>query len=337
MKALLRVAVAGAVVLVAAGAFADQVTNDAFSVTLPTGFGAFTKQTQTVDGKEGKIETTNYISKSPTGEAVVVTVSKMPGKILNPTQMIDGTRDALLKSLNATVDNETKLPGDMPAKVIAFHSANAFLQSQLAVNNDLLYQLLYVGRSAEQRSNASVSTMFQSFHVNAPAPRPRAFRPLVVEQHLHRCVGDLHLVHDRGEIAQQRAPVAIAEVLERCGQPLLPDRRRRLLEQRPSLARQRQLRASRIGRALLPAHQSSIDQPADDDGDGALIGACLLGDRFHAERPRRRTDDVQHEELRSSQVEVPGGTMRAPQRVNDPPELIHDSPRHVGHVRSLPR
>ena len=174
MKALLRVAVAGAVLLVGAGAFADQVTNDAFSVTLPTGFGAFTKQTQTVAGKEGKIETTNYISKSPTGEAVVVTVSKMPGKILNPTQMIDGTRDALLKSLNATVDNESPLPGEMTGKVVSFHSANAFLTSQIAVNNDLLYQLLYVGRSADQRGNPSVGQMFQSFHVNAPAPQQAA-------------------------------------------------------------------------------------------------------------------------------------------------------------------
>ena len=168
MKTMIRFAAAGAVLLLATAAGAEQVTNDAFSVTLPPGFGAFTKQTQTVTGKEGKIETTNWISKAPTGEAIVVTVSKMPGKILNPTQMIDGTRDALLKSLNASVDNETKLPGDVPAKVVTFHSANAFLESQLAVNNDLLYQLLYVGRSADQRGAATVTDMFSSFHVNAP-------------------------------------------------------------------------------------------------------------------------------------------------------------------------
>jgi hypothetical protein len=160
---------AAAALLIAVAANAAPVSNDAFSVTLPTGFGEFAKQTQTVAGKEGKIETTNYISKSPTGEAVVVTVSKMPGKILNPTQMIDGTRDGLLKQLNATVDNEQALAGDAQGKVINFHSANAWLTSQLAVNNDMLYQLLYVGRSAEQRSNAAVSSMFQSFHVNAPA------------------------------------------------------------------------------------------------------------------------------------------------------------------------
>jgi len=158
-----------AALLIAVAAGAEQVSNDAFSVTLPAGFGEFKKEAKTVEGKEGKIETTNWVSKAPTGEAVVVTISKMSGKILNPTQMIDGTRDALLKSLNATIDNETKLSGDMPAKLITFHSASVWLSSQLAVNRDILYQLLYVGRTAEQRSAPAVNDMFQSFHVNTPA------------------------------------------------------------------------------------------------------------------------------------------------------------------------
>ena len=166
MKRRLGVTVA-AVLLIAAAAGADQVSNETFSLTLPPGFGAFAKQTQTTDGKDGKIETTNWVSKAPTGEAVVVTVSKMPGKILNPDQMIHGTRDALLKSLNATIDSEEKIEGEAPAARMQFHSANAFLRSRLVVDNDRLYQLLYVGRSAEQRGASTVGDMFQSFHVNA--------------------------------------------------------------------------------------------------------------------------------------------------------------------------
>lgn len=165
---------AAAALLIAVAAGAEQVSNDAFSLTLPTGFGEFKKETKTVEGKEGKIETNNWISKSPTGEAVIVTVSKMPGKILNPTQMIDGTRDGLLKQLNATVDNEQPLPGEMHGKLITFHGSNVFLTSQLAVNKDMLYQLLYVGRTADQRNNPSVSDMFRSFHVNAPAEQQAA-------------------------------------------------------------------------------------------------------------------------------------------------------------------
>lgn len=165
---------AAAALLIAVAAGADQVTNDAFSVNLPTGFGEFKKETKTVQAKEGKIETNNWISKSPTGEAVIVTVSKMPGKILNPTEMIDGTRDRLLKDLNATVDNERPLPGETHGKLITFHGSNVFLTSQLAVNNDTLYQLLYVGRTADQRSNPSVNDMFQSFHVNVAPPQAAA-------------------------------------------------------------------------------------------------------------------------------------------------------------------
>ena len=52
--------------------------DEPFSITLPTGFGEFATQAQTVDAPDGKIETTNWITKSPSGEAIVITVSKMP-------------------------------------------------------------------------------------------------------------------------------------------------------------------------------------------------------------------------------------------------------------------
>jgi hypothetical protein len=155
-------------ILMAASAGADQISNDAFAITLPAGFGEFTKQAQTTDGKEGKIETTNWISKSPTGEAVVVTMSKMSGKILAPEKIINGTRDALLKSLHATIDSEEKLTGDLPGTGLTFHNKSAFLRSRLAVKGDRLYQVLYVGRTAEQRVLPVVGEMFQSFQISAP-------------------------------------------------------------------------------------------------------------------------------------------------------------------------
>ncbi len=87
---------------------------DPFTITLPAGFSPFAKQTQSVKTNDGNVETTNWVSKAPTGEAVVVTVSKMPGKILDPTKMIGSTRDSLMKSLNATVESDDKLAGDLP-------------------------------------------------------------------------------------------------------------------------------------------------------------------------------------------------------------------------------
>jgi hypothetical protein len=155
--------VAAAALMLASAAGADQITNEAFAINLPTGFGAFAKQAQPVGDK--KIETTNWISKSPTGEAVVVTVSKLPGKILDPTKMMASTRDGLLKTLNATIDTDEKVAGDMPSELLTFHNASAFLRSSLVVNHDRLVQLLYVGRSADQRALPGVTEMFNSFHI----------------------------------------------------------------------------------------------------------------------------------------------------------------------------
>lgn len=171
----IRTGVAIILTLVLVGAVhADEaamdVQNEAFRITLPAGFAAFTSQAQAVKAAEGTIETTNWISKAPTGEAVVVTVSKMPGKILDPATLMTSTRESLLKSLNATLENEEKVEGEKPATNLMFRSASAaFLRSRLVVDGDRLYQLLYVGRSEEQRAAGTVGQLFDSFHINTPA------------------------------------------------------------------------------------------------------------------------------------------------------------------------
>lgn len=147
------------------------VSNDSFAITLPAGFSAFEEKTQSSKGEEGTIETHNWISKAPTGEAIVVTVSTMPGKILDPAKLMNATRDSLLKSLNATVENEEKVDGDVPATRILFKSSGAtpvFLRARMAVRGDQMYQVLYVGRSEEQRSSAVVAGAFDSFRLAPP-------------------------------------------------------------------------------------------------------------------------------------------------------------------------
>ena len=151
---------------------AGPVETDAFSITLPEGFGEFTTQAQSSDSPEGKIETTNWISKAPTGEAVVVTVSKMPGRIGDAEKAIAGARDSLLKSLNATLETEEKLEGEQPASNLLFKSAGAFLRSQLLVDGERMVQVLYVGRSEEQRGGAAVGEMFASFRLAAAPETP---------------------------------------------------------------------------------------------------------------------------------------------------------------------
>ncbi len=169
-KAMIAAASLVMVTAVTTGAMAEETAAapaDPFSVALPSGFSAFAKQTQTAKTKDGTVETTNWISKAPTGEAVVVTVSKMPGRILDPAKMIDSTRDSLVKSLNAIIESDEKFPGDLVAEQVMFHSGtNAFLRARLAVKNDSLYQLLYVGRSTEQRAVPAIEQLFGSFKIN---------------------------------------------------------------------------------------------------------------------------------------------------------------------------
>jgi hypothetical protein len=155
-----------------AGAHAGDapVASDGFTVSLPSGYAAFTKQVQTAKAPEGEIETTNWISRAPTGEAVVVTSSKLPGKILNPQKLITSTRVSLLKSLNATLESEEPRPGDLPSTRMLFRSDAAFFRARFTVVDDRLYQVLYVGRSEEQRAAPAVSAVFDSFKVAAMQP-----------------------------------------------------------------------------------------------------------------------------------------------------------------------
>lgn len=186
------------IALTAAAAIAAEPTpvqNDAFSLTLPTGFGQFAKQTQTVSSPGGKkTEVTTYVSKSPTGEAVVVSISKMPGKVVDADKLFASTRDALLKSTNSTLDKEEKVPGENPTERLWFHTAPVatptavaqssngvtttisqvqapvnpvFLRSRLIVAGDTLYNVLYVGHSEDQRNNPAVGSMLDTFTIPA--------------------------------------------------------------------------------------------------------------------------------------------------------------------------
>ncbi len=168
-----KITVFAAAAIVAAGL--AQIANAAdaqpFQLTLPTGFGTFASKAQTAKDQNGKdIQITNWISKSPTSEAIVVTVTKMWAKIANPNLQMASMRDAVIKSVpNATLDSQQKLDGSTPAMTFDFHSGTAvFLRAKLMVKGDSMYQLLYVGRTPDERANPSVESMFQSFVINAP-------------------------------------------------------------------------------------------------------------------------------------------------------------------------
>lgn len=157
-------------ILFAAATYADDASspNNEFRLTLPPGYAAFTRQVQTTKSPEGNIETTSWVSKAPTGEAIVVTMSAMPARILDPQKLITSTRTSLLANLGATLEAEEPRAGE-PSTHLQFRSKAAFFRARLTVIDQRLYQLLYVGRSAEQRTAPAVGQIFESFRIsNAP-------------------------------------------------------------------------------------------------------------------------------------------------------------------------
>lgn len=147
---------------------------DPFTITLPDGYGEFTTQVQTAKSPEGEIVTTNWISKAPSGEAVVVTMSVMPAKILDPQKLISSTSASLLKSLGATIDSEEARAQDAGSAGLLFHSDAAFFRSRFTVQEDRFFQLLYVGRSMEQRTAPSVGQIFESFRIADSNSHPQS-------------------------------------------------------------------------------------------------------------------------------------------------------------------
>ena len=147
----------------------SKVTNDAFNITLPAGFTAFTNQTKSADSPDGKIDTTTWVAKSQAGQAVIVAMTKMPGKILDPDKMNQSTRDALVKSLNGSVESEQKLAGDTSGENLMFksNSAPVFARAELIITGDRQYQVIFIGHADADRTAAPVTAMFDSFKATA--------------------------------------------------------------------------------------------------------------------------------------------------------------------------
>jgi hypothetical protein len=138
-----------------------------FQVTLPAGYGEFTRQVQNVPSPDGEIRTTNWVSRSPAGGAIIVTMSQMPGKILDPQKLMTSTRDSLLKTLGATLERAEEREGSLPSERLYFRNGTAFFRSRFVVDNDRFYQLLYMSRPADERTSPTVVQLFESFQIAA--------------------------------------------------------------------------------------------------------------------------------------------------------------------------
>ncbi|MGA7616223.1 MAG: hypothetical protein WBX15_13695 [Thermoanaerobaculia bacterium] len=150
------------------------VDNSQFTLTLPAGFGQFAKQEQTVASPNGPIKQTTWVSKAKDGSAFIVSLSKMPGKILDPKAMMDSGRDSLLKSLNATLENESKKEFEgHPGRSILYSASSPrpiFARTDLVISNDSMFQLIYLGFDQSTRQAPEITNSFGSFEVKESAP-----------------------------------------------------------------------------------------------------------------------------------------------------------------------
>ncbi|HEU5163547.1 MAG TPA: hypothetical protein VFV54_10405 [Thermoanaerobaculia bacterium] len=177
MKALSRKIAIGAVlasVALVPAAFAQTpVQQESWSITLPAGFGEFAKQQQTVKSANGDIQQVTYVSKGTGGSAVIVTYGQMTGKILDPTATMNGGRDSLLKSLGAKLENEAAVEIDGKPGLSISYSAEKprpiFARTDLVVAGPRMYQVIYLGGSAEALASEGTQQMFKSFDVNESA------------------------------------------------------------------------------------------------------------------------------------------------------------------------
>jgi hypothetical protein len=148
---------------------ADKLETDDFVVELPAGYSKPAKQEQTIPSESGPIRQVTYVAKNDTGSAVVVTYSIMTGKILDPAAMMKSGRDSLIKSLNAKVDSEqaTQIAG-RPSLRLSYSAAEPrpiFARTDFVVHDDKMYQIIFLGASQEERQNAAIARIFDSFKV----------------------------------------------------------------------------------------------------------------------------------------------------------------------------
>ncbi len=175
MKAPKKVVAASVMVLaLAAIGFAQTpVERDSFSITLPTGFSEFARQQQTVKSESGDIQQVTYVSKGVGGNAVIVTYGTMSGKILEPATMMGSGRDSLVKSLGAKLESEKQLEIDgKPALSIMFTAEKPrpiFARTDLVVVGPRMYQVIFLGVSADALWHESTEQMFNSFDIKEAA------------------------------------------------------------------------------------------------------------------------------------------------------------------------
>lgn len=149
-------------------AAAQSQADEEFVLELPEGFSEFQRTEQTVPTPSGPITQVTYLSKSDQG-AFIVTYSDVNDQITDPGAMMESGRDSLLKSINASLEDEQEISLDgqpgMSFRYKADQPRPVYARTDLVVVGPRMYQVIFLGFTEEARDRADVASSFSSFRV----------------------------------------------------------------------------------------------------------------------------------------------------------------------------
>jgi hypothetical protein len=145
-----------------------------------------------------------------------------------------------------------------------------------------------------------------------------------IKQHRSRHVRFPHHRDDRAENARERPGITGRELRQGIGQLYLGGCRGGLSLQISPAHGKRKLNPSRIDRRSHAFHQTTIDQPAHDDRYRTLVGSCSLRQLRDAHGFACGPEGRENEELGSGQIQSASCPVRAPERMHDPPDRVHE-------------
>lgn len=172
-RAFSRITLLAAVLLlVVPVATAEQLSEEEFSIELPSLCGAAQMQKQQVDAPSGPIDVVTYVARGEDGSACIVTYSELSGPITDAEGTIDSGRDSLLQQLNVQLERENQIDvNGFEGRSFLFTTAEprpVFGRADMVVAADRLYQVIYIGYTPDSRDVVESSTLFGSLTIDAP-------------------------------------------------------------------------------------------------------------------------------------------------------------------------
>lgn len=172
---------AAVVLLVVPVATAEKLSEEEFSIELPSLCGQAQMQKQQVDAPSGPIDVVTYVARGEDGSACIVTYSELSGPITDAAATIDSGRDSLLTQLNVQLERESHIDvNGFEGRSFQFSTSDprpVFGRADMVVADDRLYQVIYIGYTTDARNAVEASTLFGSLDIEAPEAQEMADVP----------------------------------------------------------------------------------------------------------------------------------------------------------------